>query len=110
PWPAMPGRNRRVTLGSTRARMAARASTGDTVTAPVGIAEVGIPGLRTASVPAKVPERCRTDLLSIDGKVIPVRVSGASSAAGNLAGLAVDACDPRDPGRVPTIPLGAGTH
>jgi hypothetical protein len=39
-----------------------------------------------------------------------VRVSGASTAAGNLSGLAVTGCDPRNPGRVPTIALGAGNH
>jgi hypothetical protein len=109
-FPAMTGRSIRVEIVSTRARMATRESTGDDVTAPVGIAEVGIPGLRTASVPTTVLQRCRADLLSIDAKTIPVRVSGSSTAAGNLSGLVFNACDPRDPGRVPTITLGAGNH
>jgi hypothetical protein len=106
----MTGRRIRIKIIGTRVQMATRESTGDKVTAPVGIAEVGIPGLRVASVPVAIPSRCRADLLSIDGQPVPVRVSGSASAAGNLSGLAVTPCDPHDPSRAPAITLGPGDH
>ena len=34
---------------------------------PLGIAEVGIPGLQAAPVPADIPSSCRDDLLTLDG-------------------------------------------
>ncbi len=109
-FPAMTGRRVRVKIIGTRVQMATRESTGDKVTAPVAIAELGIPGLGVAPAPAAMPAPCRSDLLSIDGHAVPVRVSGDTKAAGNLSGLAVTPCDPRDPSRVPTITLGRGTH
>jgi hypothetical protein len=109
-FPVMTGRRIRIKIIGTRVQMATRESTGDKVTAPVGIAEVGIPGLRVTPLPAALPSSCRADLLSIDGQPVPVRVSGAASAAANLSGLAVTPCDPRDPARAPTITLGPGDH
>jgi hypothetical protein len=109
-FPAMTGRRIRVKIVATRVLMATRESTGDKVTAPAGIAELGLPGLRVPPAPAAMPNRCRADLLAVDGKPVPVRVSGAPSAAGSLSGLAVTPCDPRDPSRIPTITLGAGAH
>ena len=107
-FPAMTGRRIRVTIVSTRVQLATRESTGDTVTAPVGIAELGIPGLRAAPVPATVPDRCRSDLLTIDGKAVPVRVTGSRRPRpATCRASRSTPCDPRDPGRVPTITLGA---
>jgi arabinofuranan 3-O-arabinosyltransferase len=109
-FPAMSGRRVRVEVIGARVQLATRESTGDTVTAPVGIAELGIPGLRVGAAPVSVPGRCRSDLLSIDGQPVPVRVSGPASAAPNLFGLAATPCDPSDPSRVPTITLARGEH
>ncbi len=109
-FPAMTGRRIRVTIKGTRVLMATRESTGDKVMAPVAIAELGIPGLRVKTGPAAIPNRCRSDLLSIDGEAFPVRVSGAASAAGNLSSLAVTPCDPAHPARVPTVKLDPGDH
>jgi len=53
---------------------------------------------------------CRTDLLTIDGQPFPVRIAGASAHAADVSALSVTPCDPRVPGRVPTIHLGAGDH
>ena len=106
----MTGRRVRVKVIGARVQLATRESTGDTVTAPVAIAELGIPGLRVAAAPVSFPGRCRSDLLSIDGQPVPVRVNGPASAAPNLSGLAVTPCDPRDPSRVPTITLARGEH
>ena len=109
-FPAMTGRRVRVKVTAARVQLATRESTGDTVTAPVAIAELGIPGLRVGPAPASMPGRCQSDLLSIDGRPVPVRVTGPASGAPNLSGLAVTPCDPSDPSRVPAITLARGEH
>jgi hypothetical protein len=109
-FPAMTGRRIRVTITGARQQLATRESTGDTVAAPVGIAEVGIPGLRTAPVVNAPDARCRSDLLTIDAKPVPVRVAGPAAAASKIDGLAVTPCDPRDPKHVPIISLAPGVH
>ncbi len=109
-FPAMTGRRIRVTITGIRPQLATRESTFDTVVAPVGIADLGIPGLRMASAPAELPGVCRSDLLTIDGHVVPVRVTGAADHAAQIDALSVTPCDPHDPHRVPTITLGRGAH
>src|SRR4029079_10200632 len=54
-FPALTGRRIRVRIISTRVQMATRESTGDKVTAPVAIAELGIPGLRASHAPPAKP-------------------------------------------------------
>src|SRR5439155_16006664 len=109
-FPPMRGSSVRVTVVAATPQLATRESTGDTVPAPVGNAELGIPGLRVGRAPATVPSACRTDLVTIDGHPFPVRVTGAGASAGDLSALSVTPCDPRVPGRVPTIHLGGGNH
>jgi arabinofuranan 3-O-arabinosyltransferase len=75
--------------------------TGAPLILPVGIAEIGVPGV---SVPPPVlDDSCRDDLVSIDGVPIPVRVTGSGEDAVNREGLDVEPCG--DP-----IQLDAGTH
>jgi len=109
-FPTMTGRRIRVTITGLRPQLATRESTGDTVAAPAAIAELGIPGLRMAPAPAALPGVCRSDLLSIDGNPVPVRVTGRASEAVQTGALSVTPCDPRDPRRVPTITLARGAH
>ncbi|HTD50307.1 MAG TPA: discoidin domain-containing protein, partial [Acidimicrobiia bacterium] len=109
-FPAMTGRRIRVTITGAREQLVTRESTLDTVAAPVAIAELGIPGLRMPAAPAELPGTCRSDLLTIDGTAIPVRVTGAADAASQVDGLAVTPCDPHNPGRIPTISLTRGVH
>lgn len=73
---------------------------------PVGIAELGIPGVVQEQPPASVPSKCQSGLLSLDGKPVDVEISG-STAAG-LAGqpLAVKACGNSAHG----VSLGPGDH
>src|SRR5205085_269138 len=87
--------------------------TSDTSLEPAGIAELGIPGLVPSAAPARIDSGCRTDLLAVDLKPFPVRVTGPAAAtvrSDALLGLAVTPCDPRDPARVPTLALGPGRH
>jgi hypothetical protein len=77
---------------------------------PVGIAELGVPGIRPPTRPAALPARCRADLLTLDGRPLAVRVSGSVDDALARAPLTVEPCDPGDPRARPTVELGAGEH
>ena len=61
---------------------------------PVALAEVGIPGVQRAALPARFPDTCRDDLLTVDGAPMGIRLDGDPAAA--AAGGAVDfeLCDP----------------
>jgi arabinofuranan 3-O-arabinosyltransferase len=109
-FPEISGRRIRVTITGVRTQLATRVAAGDTVAAPVGIAELGIAGLRAARAPAAVVNTCRSDLLTIDGRPVPVRLSGPSAGASRFGRLGVTACDPNDPERVPVVRLDAGSH
>jgi arabinofuranan 3-O-arabinosyltransferase len=70
---------------------------------PVGIAELGIPGLVEPAPAGELAGECRADLLTIDGEVVPVRITGTvpDAVAGNP--LAIESC-------APAIDLDAGSH
>ncbi len=70
---------------------------------PVAIAEIGAPDLRVAQLPASIPGTCRSDLLTIDGKPVSIRIGGSSSAAVNRDGLDIELCGS-------PVTLTAGTH
>jgi arabinofuranan 3-O-arabinosyltransferase len=72
---------------------------------PLGIAELGLPGVTRAPVPATVPDSCRSDLLTIDGDPIAVRVVGDGAAAAAGSALTIEACDGDA-----SVALGKGTH
>ncbi len=55
---------------------------------PVALAEVGIPGVRRAALPADLPAACRADQVTLDGAPVPIRHAGTTAAV--LAGRAVD--------------------
>ena len=80
------------------------------ITMPVGIAEVGLPGVHFTpeSPQAQIPAVCRSDLLRIDGRPVWIKISGRVGAAEKLQGqgLKVSGCGPDAEG----IKLGAGTH
>ena len=73
---------------------------------PVGIAELGIPGVVDPPPPAAIPSSCRNDLLTVDGTPVWLSVSGSSAAALAGNGLNVSLCGPDASG----LQLGAGTH
>lgn len=78
---------------------------------PVGIAELGIPGVRRAPEPIQLPPTCRTDVATIDGKPFPIRIVGTTAAAETHAALSVELCDPSAPGApAHALPLTAGEH
>jgi hypothetical protein len=70
---------------------------------PVAVAELGVPGLRAAAPEAALPGSCRTDLVTVDGQPVPVRVTGSGADATARLPLAVTACGP-------PLVLGPGPH
>lgn len=71
---------------------------------PFAIAELGIGGIRIPRSPARIDDRCRHDLLEIDGQPVGLRILGSTSDA--LAGkaLEVETCTDE------AITLTAGDH
>jgi arabinofuranan 3-O-arabinosyltransferase len=76
---------------------------------PVAISELGIPGVQRPAPAATMPSGCRSDLVTLDGQPLPVRISGATAAAVSGAALTVAACDPTG-GPAAPIHLGPGSH
>jgi arabinofuranan 3-O-arabinosyltransferase len=80
-------------------------------TLPVGIAELGIPGLYAEPVPSQIPQTCRDDLLTIsqaNGTSIPVWVKVVGTTSDALSGdeIQFSQCGPDANG----INLPAGTY
>jgi arabinofuranan 3-O-arabinosyltransferase len=106
-FPALTGQRITVTFDTVRLVDTVNYSTQSEQALPLGVAEVGIPGLTAAPLPAAIPSTCRNDLLAIDGKPISVAVSGSTQTAlARVNPLNVTLCGPDAGG----IPLGAGTH
>ena len=109
-FPELTGRHIRVTVVAVRKNFTSDYFSTQPKTEPVGIAELGIPGLRLPEAPARVPPTCRTDLMMIDGDPFPVRMVGDRDTAEALGAIELLPCDPADPERVPVLDLGAGEH
>ncbi|MHB1503866.1 MAG: alpha-(1-_3)-arabinofuranosyltransferase domain-containing protein [Acidimicrobiales bacterium] len=73
---------------------------------PLGIAELGIPGVSIPPPPTNMPATCQSNLLTIDGKPVWLRVVGTTSHALDGGGLALEPCGPDSAG----IRLGPGNH
>jgi hypothetical protein len=73
---------------------------------PVAIAEFGIPGVRMARPSGRFDSGCRTDLITIDGRGVGVRVSGEALRPDGRGALAVSLCGPDAGG----MALGPGQH
>lgn len=96
----------RVTVDGVRTERTTDYTTQARVALPVGIAELGIPGLRAGPPPAQLPGTCRSDLVSVDGTPVWVSVTGTSAVALARGPLTVSLCGPDAAG----IALTSGTH
>lgn len=93
----------RVALSGVDVRTGVDRRYGETVALPVGLAEVTIDGVAPHAAPARVDDRCRADLVTLDGRPWPVRID--ATVAGLVAGDAVALTPCADLG-----PLAAGPH
>jgi len=109
-FPAMSGRHIRVTVLAVRETGTYNYFSTLPQTAPVGIAELGIPGLVLPDAPSRLPSDCRDDLLTIDGEALPVRIVGTRDDAESRGALEVRPCDPSSREAVPKLRLAAGEH
>jgi hypothetical protein len=105
-FPALTGRHLEITITGAKLEYTRNYYSRQLEAFPVGIAELGIPGVDDPPAPAAIPATCRDDLLEMDGSPIWVKVSGPSATA--LAGGAVEVslCGPDAGG----LPLSAGRH
>lgn len=99
----MTGRTLRVTILDVREEITNTLNGDNTALLPAAIAEVGIPGVRPAEAPAALAGECRDDLLEIDGRPVPIRITGTTAAGAAMERLTIESC-------AGDITLGAGTH
>jgi hypothetical protein len=105
------GNDVRITITDTRRVITTEYYENQPIEQPVAIADVGLPGVQRAALPQQLPASCRTDLLSIDGSPVGVRLSGTTADASALHPIDVSLCDPANPnGPAPIINLGSGDH
>ncbi len=97
------GRVLRITVTGARAVREKDWYSNSYAKAPVAIAELGIPGERMASAPTAFDSGCRTDLLTIDGRPVPLRVTGTATDAVARKLLTVSSCGT-------PVTLAAGDH
>jgi hypothetical protein len=103
---AVSGRHLQVTVSGVRLRYTRSFSSRQLIALPVGIAELGIPGVTMAAPPTQIPPTCRDDLATVDGRPLWLRVAGPSAAALAGSGLAVTLCGPDAAG----LALAPGRH
>ena len=72
------------------------------VALPIAVAEIGLPGLQLAALPALMSSGCRSDLVTMDGTPLDVRLDGTTTAALDRAPVKLMACAP--------LRLAAGPH
>ena len=107
-FPQLSGTTIRITIEAVRQVKTMNWYTQKPIVMPVGIAEIGLPGVHFTPEPlsAKIPSVCTPKLLSIDGRPVWLKISGTVGAAEKLRGLTVSGCGPDANG----IVLGPGNH
>jgi arabinofuranan 3-O-arabinosyltransferase len=105
-FPTLRGQSIRITVDTVRIENTPNYYSQTPIALPIGIAEVGIPGLQAAPAPVNIPSSCRDDLLSVDGTPVWVEVSGTTSSALDRLPLTVSLCGPSATG----LALGPGEH
>ena len=105
-FPAVTGTHFSITFTGVRPEYAANYYSAGPLALPLGIAEVGIPGVQAAPVPANLPGNCVSNLLTIDGQPVSVAVIGSAQHTLDNGEAQVVPCGPDATG----ITLGAGPH
>lgn len=105
-FPALTGRDLTFTFTGVRIENIRPSGLALPLALPLGIAELGIPGVRMTPAATNLAGSCQSDLLSIDGKPVSVRVTGSTKTALAGGALSVEPCGADAGG----ITLGPGTH
>jgi hypothetical protein len=107
-FPALTGSSFRVTITGHRPVTTHEWYCECDLALPVGIAELGAAAIPPVTVPAQIPDECRSDLVTVDGRPVPVRILGSTADALALRPLPLVAC--ADPGAVAQTAIPAGTR
>ncbi len=105
-FPALSGQQIQITFTGVRAEVTKNYYAHNEITLPLGITELGLPGVDEPAVPASMPGTCQSDLLSIDGRPVWLQVTGSTADALDGKTLTVQTCGPDAGG----LSLGAGRH
>jgi arabinofuranan 3-O-arabinosyltransferase len=102
----------RLTITDTRRVITTEYYENQPIEQPVAIAEVGMPGVRRAPMPQQMPAQCHTDLLTLDGSRVGVRIGGTTADATALRPLDLSVCDSPSAASVvsPAVTLTAAPH
>ncbi len=103
-FPAMTGKTVRITIEDVRAERSKEYGSDKMTLEPVGITGLGVPGLRLPPAPSTIDSGCRNDLVAIDGRPVPVRMTGRAQGADQVMALTVTPCGSSQ------LELGAGVH
>jgi hypothetical protein len=106
-FPALQGSRFRVTVLDNRSVTTREWYCECDLTMPVGIAELGMPGVPAVRVAATIPDDCRADLVTVDDRPFPVRVVGATADALARRPLRLVSCSAD---AAPVLALDAGRH
>jgi arabinofuranan 3-O-arabinosyltransferase len=105
-FPALRGTRIRVTFDRVREKRAPLADHKRSEILPLGITELGIPGLRVPPPPASLPGTCQRDLLRLDGHPLALKVVGSVASALHDGQVSIEPCGADARG----IRLAAGHH
>jgi arabinofuranan 3-O-arabinosyltransferase len=103
-FPALHGSIVRLTIDAARTLSRHQIDLDGGTPPPVGIAELGIPGVVEPLTPTVLPANCSAQLLAVNGAAVPVTMTGSSSAALARQALSVATC----PGPSASIALAKG--
>jgi len=89
-FPALTGNDVKITVAEVRPVETLSYPDRQPQVMPVALAEVGLPGVQRAAMPAALPTACRSDLVRVDGNAVAMTVTGstADAAAGKPLDLA----------------------
>lgn len=105
-FPTLTGSQIRVTVSGVRFEYTQNFYSPNAIALPLGVAEVGIPNETMPADPTQLPGTCQSNLMSIDGKPVDLRIVGSTKQALNNGEMQVQLCGADAKG----ITLSAGTH
>jgi len=106
-FPALTGSRLRVTFDTVRTVTDLDQYSNKQIGLPIGIAEMSIPGVAESRLaPATLSGTCRSNLVTVDGVPVPLRVTGTTATAASLGALEVRGCGSAALG----ITLATGSH
>jgi SAM-dependent methyltransferase len=101
--PALTGTTFTFSFPTVASTITTDAVTGNPIELPIGVADIVLPGVTPATTPSALPGACTSGLLAIDGKPVPIRITGPTADALDQRASAVTMCGG-------AVSLGVGTH